>query len=61
MAQTKSIYELIIEEFPELLENNYEFDPVGGSISLQDDGAGAYIKKWEDSKPVPDSLKSYLQ
>jgi hypothetical protein len=53
-----SLYNQIIESFPELAETPDEFRI--GSIELQDDGDGAYIKRWEYSKPLPDSLKQYL-
>ena len=49
---------LIIETYPELAENDFAaFD--GSIVMLQDDsdGQGAYIKKWEYSKPIPDGLK----
>ena len=50
------LYEKIIEVYPEL-ENSDEF--AWGSIRLQDDadGKGAYIAKWEYSKPIPEGLK----
>lgn len=52
----KSLYEQIIEIYPEL-ENTDEF--ARGSIRLQDDsdGKGAYIAKWEYSKPLPEGMK----
>ena len=36
-----------------------DFHPKTGSILLKDDGdgEGAYIAKWEYSKPIPDGLK----
>ena len=35
-----------------------DFDPIKGSIVLQDDGDGIqYIAKWEYSKPIPSGLK----
>lgn len=35
------------------------FSPLDGRIVIQDDGdeAGAYIAKWEYSKPLPSNLK----
>ena len=50
-----SLYETIINEYPELTDNDFGSK---GTISLQDDsdGVGAYIKKWEYSKPIPDGL-----
>ena len=53
-----SLYDQIIDTFSELADKADEFRI--GSIQLQDDGDGAYIKRWEYSKPLPDSLKQYL-
>jgi hypothetical protein len=53
-----SLYDQIIDTFPELADKPEEF--YNGSIELQDDGDGAYIKRWEYSKPLPDSLKQFL-
>jgi len=49
-----SLYEEIIEALPELADKPKEF--YRGSIELQDDGDGAYIKRWEYSKPIPEGL-----
>jgi hypothetical protein len=51
-----SLYEKIIAVYPELTPE--EFAP-RGSIVLQDDsdGKGAYIAKWNYSKPIPEGLK----
>ena len=51
-----SLYESIIETYPEL-EDSRSF--ANGTIILQDDGdeLGAYIAKWEYSKPIPKGLK----
>lgn len=51
-----TLYEKIVAEYREL--NATDFGSFG-SIALQDDsdGAGAYIAKWEYSKPIPDGLK----
>jgi hypothetical protein len=48
------LYETIIAEYPELETMNFE-----KVIVLQDDsdGEGAYIAKWEYSKPLPDGMK----
>lgn len=53
-----TLYEKIIQALPELADNINEFG-VFGSITLQDDsdGLGAYIAKWDYSKPIPDGLK----
>jgi hypothetical protein len=50
-----NLYELIINEYPEL-ENSEEFR--NGNIILQDDsdGIGAYIREWNYSKPIPEGL-----
>lgn len=50
-----NIYEIIIAELPEL-KNSEEFR--NGNIILQDDsdGVGAYIRKWNYSKPIPAGL-----
>ena len=52
---TSSIYQTIITKYPEL-ENA---DLLSFGIWLQDDsdGLGAYILKWEYSKPLPEGLK----
>jgi hypothetical protein len=49
-----SIYETIIATYPELLDWKL-FDK---HIILQDDsdGVGAYIAKWDYSKPLPEGL-----
>ena len=53
-----TLYEQIIEALPELADKSQEFG-VFGSIELKDDsdGLGAYIAKWEYSKPIPAGLK----
>ena len=54
MAQT--LLETICETYPELATNRTPFHNL--QIILQDDsdGLGAYIAKWEYSKPIPDGL-----
>ena len=50
-----SLYDLIIETYPELGDSK----EIGfGSIVLQNDsdGAGDYIAKWEYAKPLPEGL-----
>ena len=51
------LWQKIIEVYPELADNN--FAQFSNEINLQDDsdGKGAYIVKWEYSKPIPDGLK----
>lgn len=43
------MYEKIIAIYPELAN----FDFASGVITLQDDGEGVYIAKWEHSLPKP--------
>jgi len=52
-----TLFEQIVAIYPELTE--LDFMPIRGSISLRDDsdGLGAYIEKWEYSKPIPDGMK----
>jgi hypothetical protein len=49
------MYEAIITAYPELIDSNLFWD---GTIILQDDsdGQGAYIAKWDYSKPIPEGL-----
>lgn len=51
------LYEQIIQKYPELTTE--DFDSLKGFINLVDDsdGKGAYIAKWEYSKPIPNGLK----
>lgn len=53
-----SLYDDLIAALPELKDKENEF-LISGTISLRDDsdGQGAYIEKWEYSKPIPDGLK----
>ena len=50
------LWEKIIAEYPEIQADS-NFSALG--IWLQDDvdGIGAYIAKWEYSKPIPKGLK----
>lgn len=52
-----SLYQQIVEAYPELTDA--DFDPTVGSILLRNDadGTGDYITKWEYSKPIPSGLK----
>jgi hypothetical protein len=61
MANTKSIYELVTEALPELLEKQDEFLLIRGSIMLVSDETGDWIAKWDYATPLPDFLKSYLR
>ena len=49
------LWQIIVESYPELTPEEFSH----GSIELRDDsdGQGAYIAKWEYSKPIPDGLK----
>lgn len=53
-----ALYEDLIAALPELANKPEEF-LIDGSIRLRDDsdGLGAYIAKWDYSKPIPDGLK----
>jgi hypothetical protein len=50
------LFEQIVAIYPELTGDDFT---MRGCIWLQDDsdGQGAYIAKWEYSKPIPDGLK----
>jgi hypothetical protein len=50
------LWQTIKNNYPELTDSDFGSD---GSIVLQDDSdeKGAYIAKWEYSKPIPDGLK----
>ena len=51
-----TIYDSIIEAYPELTIN--DFSPHSGLITIKDDGDGVvYLAKWEYSKPIPAGLK----
>jgi hypothetical protein len=49
------LWKIILETYPEVKDILTPFAP----IVLQDDadGEGAYIAKWDYSKPIPDGLK----
>ena len=51
------LWEKITTAYPETVDNNFAI--FGNQIMLQDDsdGVGAYIAKWEYSKPIPEGLK----
>jgi hypothetical protein len=51
-----TLFEKIMAAYPEITDREFG---IFGTISLQDDsdGKGAYISKWEYSKPVPAGLK----
>ena len=45
----------ILKAYPELQDNPKKFSD--GTIHLQNDGKGDYIKEWNYEKPLIDSLK----
>ena len=51
-----TLWEKIVEVYPELTDEDFGRY---GTIELRDDsdGQGAYIAKWEYTKPIPDGLK----
>lgn len=51
------LFEDLIEALPELTAD--DFHPFTGTIVLRDDsdGEGAYIDKWNYSKPIPQGFK----
>jgi hypothetical protein len=51
-----TLSEQILEAYPELTSKDFDHK---GAILLQDDsdGLGAYIARWDYSKPIPDGLK----
>jgi len=53
-----SLFDDLIETFPELNNMLNEFEP-NGSISLRNDsdGYGDYIEKWEYPKSLPKKFK----
>ena len=52
-----TLWEQIVQVYPELTDA--DFHPQFGAILLQDDsdGQGAFIAKWEYSKPIPNGMK----
>jgi hypothetical protein len=57
LGANMSLYDELIAAIPEL--KSEDFDPYTGTIALRDDsdGQGAYIEKWEYSKPIPKGFK----
>ena len=53
------LWQKIVDKYPELADDNFSAFSTKGLIALQDDadGVGAYIAKWEYSKPIPTGLK----
>jgi hypothetical protein len=52
-----SLFDELLQALPELSDE--DFDSNKGTIVLRDDsdGLGAYIEKWEYSKPIPEGFK----
>ncbi len=50
------LWQKIVKVYPELADNQYA--AFSKEIVLQDDsdGQGAYIAKWDYSKPIPEGL-----
>ena len=49
------LWEKIIEAYPEITSTD-NFQQLGIYLVDDSDGLGAYIAKWEYSKPIPDGL-----
>jgi hypothetical protein len=49
------LWQKIIEEYPEINATD-NFAAFGIYLRDDSDGEGAYIAKWEYSKPIPDGL-----
>jgi hypothetical protein len=49
-----TLYDTIIVAYPELDGSKSFMD---GTIELQNDGNGDYVKYWNYTKPLPDGLK----
>jgi hypothetical protein len=50
------LWEKIIEAYPEIKPTDH-FRELGIHLRDDSDGEGAYIAKWEYSKPIPAGLK----
>jgi hypothetical protein len=50
------LWEKIIEAYPEIKPTD-NFFSLGIELVDDSDGLGAYIAKWEYSKPIPEGLK----
>ena len=50
------LWQKIIEAYPEITATDY-FHQLGIYLVDDSDGLGAYIAKWEYSKPIPAGLK----
>lgn len=50
------LWQKIIEAYPEIKPTD-DFELLGIFLRDDSDGQGAYISKWEYSKPIPEGLK----
>jgi hypothetical protein len=50
------LWQKIVEAYPEI-DPTSDFKKLGIFLQDDSDGEGAYIKKWEYSKPIPEGLK----
>ena len=50
------LWEQVIEAYPEIKATD-DFKSLGIYLQDDSDGLGAYIAKWEYSKPIPKGLK----
>ncbi len=50
------LWQKIIDAYPEISADD-SFTDYGIYLQDDSDGQGAYIAKWEYSKPIPDGLK----
>jgi len=50
------LWEQVIAAYPEINPTD-DFKSLGIFLQDDSDAAGAYIAKWEYSKPIPDGLK----
>ena len=49
------LWEKIVEVYPEINPSD-DFGKLGIHLRDDSDGIGAYIEKWEYSKPIPEGL-----
>lgn len=52
-----TLFEQIIEAYPELATDRTPFHTMQIIVQDDSDGLGAFIAKWEYLKPIPDGLK----
>jgi len=50
------LWEKIVEAYPEISPTE-NFRELGIYIHDDSDGQGAYVAKWDYSKPIPDEIK----